>query len=234
MSDNTLYECNYYMDESCHLLNNNSKYMILGALSCPKKKAANISYKIKSLKKAHGLSADFEIKSTKISPAKYDFYKALIDLFLSEDDLFFRAVIIDKNQLDHSRFNQTHDDFYYKMVYNLFKYFLCGKINYIYIDYKDSMSYEKSQRVTQCLNNNHKMPPNYSFFAQPINSKESNILQLADLLIGLTSYNARGISSSKSKRDLIDCIEKNTGISMFDTTPYNINGKIDILNWRAR
>ena len=43
--------CNYYMDESCHLLNNDSKYMVIGAVACSKKHSANVSYKIKCLKK---------------------------------------------------------------------------------------------------------------------------------------------------------------------------------------
>ena len=125
---------NYFMDESCHLLHNDSRYMVIGAVACPKKRSANISHKIKCLKLKFGLSADFEIKSTKISPAKFDFYKAVIDLFLSENDLHFRAIIIDKEKLDHQRFSQTHDDFYYKMVYTLFRYFLWGNVNYIYVD----------------------------------------------------------------------------------------------------
>ncbi len=226
--------CNYFMDESCHLLHNDSRYMVIGAVACPKKHSASVSYKIKCLKIKYGLSADFEIKSTKISPAKYEFYKAVIDIFLSDNDLHFRAVIIDKKQLDHQRFGQTHDEFYYKMVYTLFRYFLWGKINYIYVDYKDTMSYEKSQKVTECLTNNHEMPSEFKFFAQPINSKESNIMQLADLLIGLTTYNARGLTSSKTKKDLIEYLEKKSGNSLFNTTQYNDCEKVNILNWRAR
>ncbi len=226
--------CNYFMDESCHLLHNDSRFMVIGAVACPKKHSASVSYKIKCLKIKYGLSADFEIKSTKISPAKYEFYKAVIDIFLSDNDLHFRAVIIDKEQLDHQRFGQTHDEFYYKMVYTLFRYFLWGKINYIYVDYKDTMSYEKSQKVTECLTNNHEMPSEFKFFAQPINSKESNIMQLADLLIGLTTYNARGLTSSKTKKDLIEYLEKKSGNSLFNTTQYNDCEKVNILNWRAR
>lgn len=228
-------ECNYYMDESCHLLNNDSKYMVLGAIACPKKKTANISHKIKILKKEYGFDADFEIKSTKISPSKSAFYKALIEFFLNEKDLCFRAIIVDKDLLEHKKFNQTHDDFYYKMVYYLFRYFLWGHNNYIYTDYKDSMSYEKSQKVASYLNNEWSLRQhNYKFSAQPINSKESNILQLADLLIGLTTYNARGLTSSSIKRELIDYIEKQSQVSLLVTTPTTKCGKIDILNWRPR
>ncbi len=232
MSEVEFEEYNYYMDESCHLLNNDSNYMIIGALACPKNKAANISYKIKQLKVKYGLNADFEIKSTKISPSKIMFYKALVDLFLIEDNLQYRAVIVDKRKLDHKRFNQSHDDFYYKIVYNLFRYFLCGQTNYIYIDYKDSLSYLKSQKVVEYLKNNHKISSSIKFHAQPINSKESNILQLADMLIGLTTYKARDLHTSECKIKLIDYIEEKTKTSLFDTT-YHGNGKIDILNWRS-
>lgn len=225
---------NYYMDESCHLLNSDSKYMVIGAVACPKKMAANISYKIKEIKLKHGLSSNFEIKSTKISPAKCDFYKDVIDLFLNTDNLCYRAVVIDKEQLDHQKFGQSHDDFYYKMVYTLFRYFLLSNNNHIYLDYKDTMSYQKSQKVTECLTNNNRMPPGYAFSAQPINSKESNLMQLADLLIGLTTYNARNLTTSETKKSLIDYLESSTGVSLFHTTNNYSCDKIDILNWRAK
>ena len=36
-------ECNVYCDESCHLVNNDSKYMLIGAVYCPKNKVKKIN-----------------------------------------------------------------------------------------------------------------------------------------------------------------------------------------------
>lgn len=221
---------NYYMDETCHLLNNNSDYMVIGAVACPKEKTYRISQNIKNIKLKHGLKSSFEIKFTKISPAKFEFYKELLEYFLNEESLLFRCVIINKTYLNHKKFNQTHDDFYYKMVYFLFRYFLLGRHNHIYLDYKDTMSYQKGKKVEECLINSKNIPPVFNFKVQPIDSKESNLLQLSDLLIGLVGYKSRKITESKSKLELIKYLENSLNYSIDITT--HDECKIDILRWR--
>ena len=222
---------NYYMDETCHLLKDDSRYMVIGALACPKSKTYEITNNIKNIKLQHDIGKMFEIKFTKISPAKYDFYKQLLEYFVSDDNLLFRCVIVDKQLLDHSKFHQTHDDFYNKMAFWLFRYFLLGEYNYIYIDYKDTMSYRKGKLVEECLRNDGRIPSVLQFKVQPINSTESNILQLSDLLVGLIGYKARQLTDSKSKLNLIEYLEKTLKYSI-DQTTYGEDCKIDILRWR--
>ena len=61
---------NVYCDESCHLENDHQKAMVLGAVWCPLEKIREISVRLREIKKRHGLPSDFEVKWTKISPAK--------------------------------------------------------------------------------------------------------------------------------------------------------------------
>ena len=49
-------EYNVYCDESCHLVNNDSKYMLIGAVYCPKNKVKKINEYIKYLKENYELS----------------------------------------------------------------------------------------------------------------------------------------------------------------------------------
>ena len=128
---------NYYIDESCHLLNDGSDYMVLGVLFCEKKNVKFISNQIKKIKRKHGIANSFEIKSTKVSDSKPEFYLELMYFFLRCDYLHYRAVVIDKRKLQHKQFDQTHDDFYYKMTYLLMTHIQYGFDNNIYIDYKD-------------------------------------------------------------------------------------------------
>lgn len=221
---------NYYMDETCHLLKDDSQFMVIGALACPKSKKYEITKNINNIKLQFGLSKRFEIKFAKVSPAKYDFYKRLLEYFISDDSLLFRCVIVDKQLLDHSKFHQTHDDFYNKIAYCLFSHFLLGEYNNIYIDYKDTMSHHKGKIVEECLRNAKRIPSVFKFKVQPINSTESSILQLSDLLTGLVGYNARQLTSSKAKLDLIDYLENSIGYSL-NVTTYN-DCKIDVLKWR--
>ncbi|GAH64596.1 unnamed protein product, partial [marine sediment metagenome] len=93
---------NIYCDESCHLEHDHINVMALGAVWCEKDNVPQLASALRSLKMEFGLPSDFEIKWTKVSPAKIDFYKAVIDFFFDEPILRFRGVLIpDKRQLDH-------------------------------------------------------------------------------------------------------------------------------------
>ena len=130
-------EYNIYCDESCHLQNDNNKAMVLGAVWCLRDKKQEIFKRLREIKVRHGLPANFEVKWHKVSPAKVDFYINLVDYFFDDDDLHFRALVVpDKTKLQHHKFNQTHDDFYYKMYFDLLKViFSCtGLINLAFVD----------------------------------------------------------------------------------------------------
>lgn len=83
--------------------------------------------------------------------------------------------------------------------------------------------------VEKCLRNNGEIPSGYQFSVQPINSIESSILQLSDLLIGLVGYKARQLFGSKSKLDLIRYLETVLEYPIDQTTPYGKDCKIDVL-----
>ena len=111
---------NVYLDESCHLENDSADVMMLGAVWCPLAKARDIGIRVRDIQKQHGLSDEFEIKWTKVSQSKEDFYLAVLDYFLDNDDLHFRGVVVpDKTKLDHAKYGQSHDDWYYKMCFTL-------------------------------------------------------------------------------------------------------------------
>ena len=56
--------------------------------------------KIKKLKIENGIQHFSEMKWTKVSSTKIDAYEALINYFFDSDALSFRAVIVDKKNLD--------------------------------------------------------------------------------------------------------------------------------------
>ena len=106
-----------YCDESCHLEHDHATAMVLGAIRCPADKRRAVSVALRDIKIRHGLNPAFELKWTKISPAKAAFYKDVFDYFMDSPDLAFRAVFVpDKSKLRHAAFEQDHDDFYYKLL----------------------------------------------------------------------------------------------------------------------
>ncbi len=229
-------EYNIYCDESCHLQNDNSNVMSLGAIWCPASKRKEIFERLREIKLKHGFGSDFEIKWNKVSPAGINFYMDIINYFFDDDDLHFRALIVpNKKELNHDYFNQNHDTFYYKMYFDLLKVILNPEFSYnIYLDIKDTRSQEKVTKLKDILRNNQ-----YDFQkqivkkVQQVNSHEIEILQLTDILTGAITYLHRGLNTSSAKLELINRIKKRSGYSLAQSTLYKEN-KFNLFLWKSR
>jgi DNA-binding transcriptional ArsR family regulator len=226
---------NVYCDESCHLEHDHHSAMVLGAVWCLRKTAPAISRGIRALKQEHGLDARFEIKWTKVSPAKAEFYRKVVDFFFDCDDLHFRALIVpDKSVLDHAAHEQTHDEWYYKMYFDMLKVIIDPQLRYhIYLDIKDTRGRRKVQKLHRVLAN-----ANYDFRReiieriQTVRSHETELLQLADLLIGGVSYVNRGLSGNSGKEALVEHMRRRSGYCLTKTTLLR-EGKTNLFRWTA-
>jgi len=229
-------EFNIYCDESCHLENDHQIAMVLGAIWCPRRQKDLVFRELRKIKLDFGLSQKFEIKWTKVSPAKLDFYKALVEYFFRNENLNFRALIVpDKTILNHSTFAHDHDAWYYKMYFDLLKVILAPDGKYkIYLDIKDTQGTQKINTLHDVLCNNM-----YDFSReiieniQLIRSEEVEIVQLADLLIGAVSYTNRGLVSSKAKVELINFIKQISGYNLIQSTLLK-EEKFNLFRWQAR
>lgn len=226
---------NLYCDESCHLENDHQPLMVLGTVWCLKEKAHEIAVRIHEIKRSHGFPPHFEIKWTKVSPAKQDFYLAVLDYFLDDDDLHFRAWVALKTALRHSDFNQNHDDWYYKMMFGLIEPLLTPEDRFhIYLDKKDTQSSHKVSKLHDVLCNdlydfNHTIVER----VQVVESHAVVQLQLADLLIGAVSYINRGLSGNAAKNALIARIRSRTKISLTRPTLLR-ESKFNVFIWRGQ
>lgn len=214
-------EFNIYCDESCHLPNDQCESMVLGAIWVPKEEVKRISTQIRLIKRAFNLEPGFEIKWVKVSPSKLDFYETVINYFFDEPFLNFRAVIIkEKQQLDHERFNQTHDEWYYKMYFTLLSQIIAPENQYnVYLDYKDTQGSSKIKKLQKVLGNNIlDFEMDIVKKVQLVNSKESEEIQLTDLLIGLLSYKVRDLKTSSAKLELIELFKNRSKDSLTQST----------------
>ncbi len=226
---------NIYCDESNHLEKSPVNVMVLGAIFCPKNKVAKINERIKEIKIKHGLSPYFEIKWTKVSKAKYDFYQDIVDYFFDINELHFRAIVIYKVTLDHKRFNQSHDEWYYKMYFELLSKILDPEQEYfIYVDIKDTRGQQKVEKLREVLcNNMYDFERKIIKRIQQIRSHEVNLLQLTDLLIGALQYNNRAdTKESEAKKNLIERIKKASSYGLDKSTLLK-EKKFNLLFWRG-
>lgn len=212
---------NLYCDESCHLENDNLGVMVIGGIATPQYSRFDIYKDIRKIKEKHGLKKEFEIKWTKISNSKLDFYEELIEYFFDNELLEFRGVILpDKNKLDHERFNQTHDEFYYKMYFYTIRPFMNGydDIN-VYMDIKDTNGGAKIKKLNEIITNDSYTKTSNLNKIQLIRSDENEILQLTDLLIGSLSYANRYPKTTKPKQKIVDLIRRKSGNDLKSKTP---------------
>lgn len=211
---------NIYCDESCHLENDHKKYMFLGSISCAYPQVKMHTERIKELKNKHKFNA--EIKWSNVSMSKIEFYLDLVDDFF-DTDLWFRAVGIDKSKIRCNDDN-TFDDFYYKMYYQLLNYKIDTTDHYnVYLDIKDTLSAIKVRKLKTILNIKYGVFRNI----QNIKSDESILMQLSDFLMGAISYNSNDSKHMNlAKVMIIDRISSHAKIT--DLTKTNYSTKLNL------
>lgn len=228
-------EYNIYCDESCHLEHDRQKSMVLGAIWVPKELTKQLFNELRQIKVQNNLPPAFEIKWNKVSNTKIEFYLNLIEYFFQNKDLHFRALVIpDKSVLDHEEWNQTHDDFYYKMYFDLLKV-IFNPVNsyYIYIDIKDTRSQNKVLKLKEILRNNHyDYSKDIIMRVQQVRSNEVELIQLTDLMIGAISYLHRGLKTSEGKEQVIQRMRKLSGYSLVNSTLVK-EEKCNIFVWKS-
>jgi Protein of unknown function (DUF3800) len=224
---------NVYCDESCHLERDGLSAMVVGAVWCGAVHASGHARQIRALKVKHHLSPKFEIKWTKVSESKIDFYLDLLEMFFTERDLHFRGLLFpDKAKLDHEAFKQSHDEWYYKMYFDMLKTIISPTARYrIYIDIKDTWGGKRVEHLHDVIS--HSM---YDFSreiverVQIVRSDEFELMQIADLLIGAVGYAARHLQSNRGKLRLVEFIRQQTGYSLTRSTLYR-EDKFNLLRW---
>ncbi|HET9034223.1 MAG TPA: DUF3800 domain-containing protein [Dokdonella sp.] len=225
-----------YCDESCHLERDNQRAMVLGGLSCPADYRQRIGRAIKGLKAEYGIPSSREIKWTQVSPSTLTFYHALVDLFFDEPCLGFRAVVVpEKRALEHERFGQSHDDFYYKMWWQLLSRLIDDQHLFrIFVDIKDTHSATKLAKLHEVLCNTH-----YDFSRERIKSVEAvrshevPLVQMADVLTGALSHAAREVAGSVAKQSLIAHVRQRSGLSLERSTLPNTR-KFNLFVWQPQ
>ena len=208
---------NIYCDESTHLEHDGHPYMLYGYISIASNQIKICKEQIKAIKAKYGYEG--ELKWTNIHDKTFEMYKELVEYFFMTD-MKFRAVIVDKSQIDDSRSEYTFNDFYFRMYFQLLHHEINLENTYnIYFDIKDTCSNKKLRKLKDILKWNASIK-NFQF----IKSHESSFMQLADVLMGAINYNLRiesGDIEGKvvAKRKIVEHINNHTNISLKQTSP---------------
>ena len=183
----------WYGDESRHLPYDRAPIMLLGGLACPADKVATAHAELAALWAAHGLPAHFEAKWTKVSPAKLDFYLALVDWFFTSEalseHLSLRVLVVPDKQAVFAKLPATTQDMaYYRLYYYLLHGVMAPQTQLrVFIDIKDTRGRSKTAQLLQSLQDDAGEAAMMGD-VQEVHSHEVRLLQVADLLIGAIGY----------------------------------------------
>jgi hypothetical protein len=227
---------NIYCDESCHLQKDTSPVMVLGAVWCPAKKTREVADRLREIKKDHDISLHREVKWTKVSPSKLKFYLAVLNYFFDDDDLHFRGVVIpDKTKLPKDDSRSSHDECYFEICFTLLEPIIDPtKAHCVYLDIKDTRSETKRANLERVLRESREDHSGSIIRrVQQIRSHESELLQLADLLIGAVGYANRGLETSAAKQNLISRIRTRSRKKLTGST-WMREEKFNLFFWRPK
>ncbi len=223
-----------YADESAHLENDGLTHMVLGAVWCEKTVARRAARQIRALRTRHGIHRLAELKWTRVSNSKLDYFKQLVDLFWDTEGLNFRAMVVDKRQLDHKSFGQTHDDWYYKIYFDMLKWILYPDRAFrVFLDEKDTRGVPKTRKLHEVLCNSHQdFNRDIIKTVETVRSSDVVLVQLADFLSGALGYANRHPGSTGAKAEVVDHLRALSGYSLKQSTLLRAR-KFNILHWEG-
>lgn len=159
-----------------------ARHLMIGSLWLPAALRGEIKARVFALRERH--QAWGEIKWSKVSPNRLDFYVELIDLFVSYgDNLRFRCIAVDHTQLNLALHENDGELGFYKFYYQLLHHWILDFNDYrIFCDAKSNRDPKRLPVLARCLARANLSSGIES--TQSLHSNEVVLIQLCDLLLG--------------------------------------------------
>lgn len=182
------------------------QYLMIGSLWLPADVRKNVKLDIAQLREKHSVRG--EIKWSKISSSKKDFYLGLVDLFISyQDKLRFRCIAIESSKVDLGWHNHDKELGFYKFYYQLLHHWILDLNSYtIFCDTKTNRDPSRLKVLLECLSSAN-LTAKINFI-QALPSHEVVLIQLTDFLLGIVSAKMNNATQSKAKLEVIAHLEQ--------------------------
>ena len=185
-------------------------YMLIGSVWFPTINLNKFRTEIMELRKSFHTYG--EMKWRTISPSRLDFYFSVIDWFFAQGlNCEFRCIAVRASEVDLETFHESDQELgFYKFYYQLLYHWLQDSHSYrIYTDFKPNRARDRLKVLEECLRNSK--PLSDIKRVQALNSKDSQFIQLADLLTGAVGACAHGVPRSDARKKVIERIALHLG-----------------------
>lgn len=191
---------NIYCDESG--VENAPKHFVIGAIFIPRDQKKKISLDVETIKKKYKFSR--EIKWNKTTSLHLKFYRELIDYFISNADIEFKCIVVNKVHIDYRFHNGDKELMFYKFYYQLLRHKFKNDIQYyIFTDEKSRSFKPRFKELNKHLikfSRKNNINVNIKHM-QEYKSKDIPLLQLTDFFTGMVFFvnNYKNQNSVKSE-----------------------------------
>jgi hypothetical protein len=183
------------------------RYVLIGGVWIDADCRSEHKAKIRELRETHRVVREFKWKN--VSPSRQEFYCALVRLFF-EEDIRFRCIVLPAEQLDCRTFHEGDEELmFYKFYYQLLDQWIADSHSYrIFLDLKTNRVQNRVDTLQTVLRNAN---PKSSITVQALPSRELDLLQVADVLLGAVAYDFHKLDTSTAKLAVVHEIEKCLG-----------------------
>ena len=189
-----------YCDESRHNGPDHHRYMAIGGLWVPEPQKLQISRNIRQLSRS--LAVNSEAKWNKVSKAKLDGYKGLVDAFFDCEDLRYRVIVVDQSKVDCAKFNQGDAELgFYKFYYQMLKHWILQGNDYlVLLDRKQNSDGNRYRDLRRILGRRAQQAGASIRDLTVVDSARTPLIQICDLLTGSVAASCCGdIKSAKAQ-----------------------------------
>jgi hypothetical protein len=193
-----------------------ARHLMIGSLWLPAELRDQLKRQIWELRAAHCVWG--EIKWTKISTSRIDFYQALVDLFIGHgDSLRFRCIAVDHTQVDMGLHDNDGELGFYKFYYQLLHHWILDFNEYrIFCDLKTNREPTRIPILRDCLSSANLSSTIADI--QSLRSSEVVLIQLCDFLLGAASSRMNGtLNAGGAKSMVVERLERALGRKLFAT-----------------
>jgi len=173
-----------------------------------------------------------ELKWRKVSAKKLQAYKKIIDFFFEQPTLTFRAIVVEQAKVRLEYHGRDRELAFYKFYYEMLEKWLeAGNEYLILLDYKNNRGADRYAKLKECLENS---VPAHIIDLTIINSRETPLAQLCDILTGSIAAANNGIKSHTAKEALQNHILERAGLpTLCASTPLTAQ-KVNIFKMDLR
>lgn len=188
-----------------------AQYMVIGGLWLPSDERDRLKTDIHALRDKHYIGGEF--KWQKVSPSRLDFYRDLVDWFVARgDQLRFRCIAIEHEKVDLFQFHNGDQELgFYKFYYQMLHHWILDFNEYsIFCDFKSNRLRTRQNELAKCLSNANLSSEIVN--VQAIRSRESVLMQAADVLTGIAAGRLNNnLQAGSAKRGLVTHLEQGLG-----------------------